>query len=91
MTRRELHELYRDELRRLYQVSEVDVMSWRGDAHGQCIASLRPVAVVVDGPDGVIAFDTGGRRLGLDDLRRDCAALDAVLDERSSRADEYRD
>lgn len=84
----EIRELYRDASRRLYQLSDVELQTWRdnhrGNYRGHCVASVRPVAVVVKGPDGISAFGIDGRPLSLDELRRDCDGLDAALDARAT-------
>jgi len=49
----------------------------RGGRH--FVAALSPAAIVVCAPGGAYALDLDGQPADLDELRRDCAELDAAI------------
>ena len=79
MARFELIELYRDETRQLFQMTEI-VLSTRCTASfGQCLVQIRPIAVVVCEVSGIRTFGVNGDDVAVGALRRDCPPLDDIL------------
>ena len=79
MPRFEMMELYRDESRLLFQVTDVVFWQRRTESSAQCFAQVRPVAVVVFEIDGSRAVGLDGEDLDVEALRRDCPSLDDLL------------
>lgn len=75
----ELIELYRDESRLLYQVTDVTLWQRRAESSGQCFATVRPIAVVVCEKRGSRAIGLNGDKLDIETLRRDCPPLGELL------------
>jgi hypothetical protein len=74
-----LHPLYRDESREVYQVTETALWQWRAESSGQCLAQVRPIAVVVLDRYGSRAIGMNGEAVDVGELRRVCPELESLL------------
>jgi len=72
-------EIYNDSLFTLIAVESVDFRQRRTNTDCQLYGSIKPIAVVVCGPDRTYALDMEARSADLDQLKLDVPELDSML------------
>ena len=70
---------FRDGPLTLIAIESAESHAHRAEGHWQLAGILKPVAVVVSGPDGPYAVALDASALDLDELKREVPGLDAAL------------
>lgn len=72
-------EIFRNSRHLLIAVESVDLQFHKADIFCQLSGNVKPIAVIVCGPDGNYAFDMEARPAGLKQLRQSISELDHMI------------
>ena len=72
-------EIFNDSRLMLIAVESVDVQHCKTYIGCRMFGNIKPIAVIVCGPDGTYALDVEAKPATLDQLRQDIPELDAII------------
>lgn len=68
--------IYQDSLRTLIAVESVDIQHSITNTGGHLIGNIKPIAVIVQSPEGICAFDMEAKPANMDQLIQELPELD---------------
>ncbi len=79
MSKLRSRQIYKDATRTIFTVESVDIQHGTTNTGGHLIGNIKPIAIIVSGPEGMYALDMEAKPANIDQLRQDIPELSTIV------------